>query len=211
LLQSFLRAAKLRRWLAKPDCPPVMKECKALFDKIYLTKVSDSDISGTIGEDTMEPVPAPVDLHAFLKGPKQIIMPARVRHNGIIYSTAKTHKGNSLVQFYPRGNRDSSPIPASIKHIYRDGKKTYLAIHRQLPADNAIIDPFALYPYFPAKIYSSQLSPTLELIQLDWIFSHYAQWNISTDHSVVLSLNRVCVCHLCSRNLTDKYPGIKLF
>jgi len=51
LLRSFLKAAKLRCWLAKPDCPPVMKECKVLFDKIYLPKVSDSDISGTAEEE----------------------------------------------------------------------------------------------------------------------------------------------------------------
>jgi hypothetical protein len=192
LLRSFLKAAKLKRWLAKPDCPPVMKECKVLFDKIYLPKVSDSDVSGTAGEDTIEPVSAPPDLRAFLNGPKQVVMPARVRHNGIMYSTAKTHQGNSLVQFYPHGDRTLSPIPASIKHIYCD-KKTYLAVQRQLPAGNTVVDPFALYPYFPAKLYSSQLSPTLELVQLDWIFSHYARWNFSRDHSVVLSLNRVCV------------------
>jgi hypothetical protein len=82
------------------------------------------------------------------------------------------------VQFYPHGDRTLSPIPASIKHIYRD-KKTYLAVQRQLPAGNTVVDPFALYPYFPAKLYSSQLSPTLELVQLDWIFSHYARWNFS--------------------------------
>ncbi len=212
LLRSFLKAAKLRRWLAKPDCPPVMKECKVLFDKIYLPKVSDSDISGTAGEDTIEPVSAPPDLRAFLNGPKQVVMPARVRHNGIMYSTAKTHEGNSLVQFYPRGDRTLSPIPASIKHIYRDKKKTYLAVQCQLPADNTVVDPFALYPYFPAKLYSSQLSPTLELVQLDWIFSHYARWNFSRDHSVVLSLNRVCVLVniFLRKSLNLEHPGIKL-
>jgi len=203
LLQSFLKAAKLKRWLAKPDCPLVMKECKQLFDKIYSPKKSDTDAIATEDDDIIEPVSAPAELHTFLKGPKQVMMPARAQHNGVMYSTAKTHLGNSLIQFYPRGDTMSPPIPGSIKHIYRDGANTYLAVQRQLPANNAITDPFAHYPYFPAKIYSSQLSQTLELVKLSWIFSHYARWSFTPDYAVVLSLNRVCVflhCHRLSRS-----------
>jgi len=57
-----------------------------------------------------------------------------------MYSTAKTRPRNSLVQFYPRGDRTLSPIPASIKHIYRDKKKTYLAVQWSIPADNLLLD-----------------------------------------------------------------------
>jgi len=84
----------------------------------------------------------------------------------------KPTKAIGLVQFYPRGDRTLSPIPPPLSTSIVD-KKTYLAVQCQLPADNTVVDPFALYPYFPAKLYSSQLSPTLELVQLDWIFSHY--------------------------------------
>jgi hypothetical protein len=68
---------------------------------------------------------------------------------------------------------------------------TYLAIQRQLPASNTVHDPFALYPHFPAKVYAARLSEPLERVELDWIFSHYARWNFSSEYAVVLSLNRV--------------------
>ena len=51
LLQSFLRAANLKHWLAKPDCPAVIKECKALFNKIYAPKVPHSDVGDNSLQD----------------------------------------------------------------------------------------------------------------------------------------------------------------
>ncbi|KAF7296235.1 hypothetical protein HMN09_01092500 [Mycena chlorophos] len=35
LTKSFFRAAALRRWLRRPDCPPVIQEVKSLFDKVF--------------------------------------------------------------------------------------------------------------------------------------------------------------------------------
>ena len=51
LLESFLRAGKLKPWLAKPDCLPVIKECKLLFAKIYAPKVSDGAICDNSSTD----------------------------------------------------------------------------------------------------------------------------------------------------------------
>ena len=50
LLHSFLRAGNLKRWLAKPDCPTVIKECKLLFDKIYFPKVPEDHSSNVHGD-----------------------------------------------------------------------------------------------------------------------------------------------------------------
>ena len=44
LFRSFLRAGKVKRWLAREDCPPAIKECKSLFDKAYQTKPQDTDL-----------------------------------------------------------------------------------------------------------------------------------------------------------------------
>jgi hypothetical protein len=195
LLHSFLRAGNLKRWLAKPDCPAVIKECKILFDKIYAPKVSGDDTSeGAVGINHVNTVAKtiPEDLRLLL-GPlqRQAIMPARLRHHGIIYATSKTHTGNSLVYFYPRGNR-STLVPGSIKYIYQEQDRFLLAVQRQLPASDNASNPYAVYPDFPAKLYSSQLSVELEQVQVDWIYSHYARWNLSATQSVVLSLSRVC-------------------
>ena len=50
--------------------------------------------------------------------------------------------------------------------------------------------------HFSAKMYSSKYSLSLEHVNLNWVFCHYAQWDISPNHSVVLSLTRVsCFFH----------------
>ncbi|KAG6376550.1 hypothetical protein JVT61DRAFT_2546 [Boletus reticuloceps] len=51
-------------------------------------------------------------------------------------------------------------------------------------------DPFSLYPHFPAKLYSSAMLDSLEIIHLAWIVGHFARWAIVDDRVVVLSLCR---------------------
>ena len=165
LLHSFLRAGNLKRWLAKPDCPAVIKECKILFDKIYAPKVSEADTGKeAVDIDHVNTVAKtiPEDLRPLLGvSQRQVIMPARLRHNGIIYATSKTHTGNSLVHFYPQGNR-STLVPGSIKYIYQEQGRSVFAVQWQLPASDDVSDPYAAYSDFPAKLYSSQLSVELE-------------------------------------------------
>jgi hypothetical protein len=133
----------------------------------------------------------PADLRPLLGSLEHhAVMRARIQHNDIIYATSQMHVGNSLVQFYSQGNR-SSLVAGSIKYIYQERGQFVLAIRRQLPIHDAVFDPYAIYPHFPAKLYSSQLSPELERVQIDWIYSHYARWQISTTQSVILSLSRV--------------------
>ena len=194
LLHSFFRAGNLKRWLAKPDCPAVIKECKLLFDKIYAPKVPEDTNEGVMDTNHVntEPKTIPEDLRPLLGlSQRQAIMPARLQHNGIIYATSKMHTGNSLVYFYPGGNR-STPVPGSIKYIYQDQGRFLFAVQRQLLASVDTPNPYAIYPDFPAKLYSSQLSAELEQVQVDWIYSHYARWDFSASQSVVLSLSRVC-------------------
>ncbi|KIJ64132.1 hypothetical protein HYDPIDRAFT_91279, partial [Hydnomerulius pinastri MD-312] len=35
MLQSYLKAAKLRAWLSHPQCPQAVQECKVLLDQAY--------------------------------------------------------------------------------------------------------------------------------------------------------------------------------
>ena len=198
LLHSFLRAGNLKRWLAKPDCPAVIKECKLLFDKIYSQKVPEDHSRDGMHIDDVGTTSntIPINLRPLLAlSQRQIITHARVRHNGVIFATSKTHVGNSLVQFYPQGNR-STLVPGSIKYIYKEHGKFVLAIQRQLPADD-VFDPYAVYPHFPAKLYSSSLSQELERVETDWIYAHYARWKVSSTQSVVLSLSRVRHQYIC--------------
>jgi hypothetical protein len=40
---SFLKDARLRQWINRPDCPTILKECKVLFDKAFGNDVSMDD------------------------------------------------------------------------------------------------------------------------------------------------------------------------
>lgn len=127
-------------------------------------------------------------------GRKQVIMHARHRIKGITYSTAKTHLGNSLILFYPLGNTAEQPVAASISYIYSvdDNSSCVLAVHRQLPLSSHKLDPLKRYPDFPARIYSSKTTETLEVVQPDWVICHFARWSLSEENVIVYSLSRVC-------------------
>ncbi|KAH7902859.1 hypothetical protein BJ138DRAFT_984235, partial [Hygrophoropsis aurantiaca] len=41
MLHSFIKGAKLRAWLSRPECPPTIQECKVLLDQAYGKKGDD--------------------------------------------------------------------------------------------------------------------------------------------------------------------------
>jgi hypothetical protein len=202
MLNSYIRATKLRCWLSRPDCPPVIRECKVLFDRMYAPKSatkSDEELAEDPFDDSVHaPISAtatavPEDLYALIKR-RTAVLRARLRFDGVVYSRASTHVGNSQVFFYPRGDRLSSPIPGSIRHIYASpAGELVLAVQRYIPLgrDDHTIDPFAMYPGFPAKLYSSSLSCHLETVKVAWVVGHFARWKVSSDQAVILSLCRV--------------------
>ncbi|OJA14017.1 hypothetical protein AZE42_11342 [Rhizopogon vesiculosus] len=110
---------------------------------------------------------------------------------------ASIYVENSQVVFYPRGGRLLSPVTGNIQHIYATPTcELVLAVHRHLPLDRRdhhrhVIDPFAVYPDFPAKSSSSSLSGHLENVKVFWVTSHFTQWDISSDPVVIISLLRV--------------------
>ncbi|PPQ89924.1 hypothetical protein CVT25_009725 [Psilocybe cyanescens] len=182
---SFLKVTKLKQWLQRPDCPAFLRECKVVFDKAF----GKSDVQSSPADSAFVVVPS--NLRHLIKGPRVAL---RAYHivNKLTYSRSSTHLGNSLVMFYPKGNRSKRPVPGSIEHIivYPTNKVLY-TIRRQVEAQIGTADPYAEYPHFPAQLYCNQLSDDLEVIQPDWVMSHYVRWNFSKDHCVVLNLSRV--------------------
>jgi hypothetical protein len=194
ILHHFIRAGKLKRWLSRPDCPQAIKECKVLFDKAYDSKVpDDAEINGDVETFHVKASQAvPSDLCQLVKKLK-VGLQARLKLRGIVYSTVSAHVGNSLVYFYPKGNKSSSPVPGSIKYIVSRKGEATLAVRRQLPCNRnqGFVDPFSRYAHFPARLYDSRLSDILEEVKTEWVMCHFARWNISSEHAVVLSLSRV--------------------
>lgn len=185
MLRSYLRGSRLRRWLARPDCPLAIRECKILFDRVFAPTMQES----IIGPDPLINS-VPEDLRSIVSD-SPISFRSNFRYDRHIYSRYQTHLGNSLIHFYPNGSRRLSPIPGSIKYIFHQDGKVSFAVHRHLPAPSNVIDPFRHYPHVQAKLYSSVLNDRLEIIELSSVFGHFARWCMTPELTGVLSLNRV--------------------
>jgi len=104
------------------------------------------------------------------------ILHTTLKFDGIMYSRASTHLGNSQIFFYPQGDQTLTPVPANIKYIYSTLMGELLfAVQRHLPLDHhdCMINPFSIYPDFPAKMYSTELESHLENVKLSWAVSHF--------------------------------------
>jgi len=170
---SYLKAGRLKQWLGQPDSPAFLRECKALFDKVFGERSDNLPAASAFG-------PVPDHLKPVIRG-TQIALRATHIVNGVIYSRSSTHIGNSLIVFYPGGNRSSCAVPGSIQHImFYSNNVVVFVVQRQVSAPPSQLDPYADYPHFPAQIYSNSLSPKLEIVRPDWVVSHYARWAIVT-------------------------------
>jgi hypothetical protein len=183
MLEGFIRGNKLRRWLSRDDCPQAIKECKSLFDE-YVGMPVDTLEDRPVDEQILAP-----ELQQLLQT-RTGILRSRLRYNKIIYATSSTHFGNSLVQFYPGGNMASSPVPGCVQHIVWVKGRPFLLLQQYLQLPKSVIDPYAAYIHLPAKMYSSKLSESLELVELEWVISHVALWPLSHNRVVILSLSR---------------------
>ena len=185
---TFIKAAKLKHWLARPDCPEFLKECKIVFDKAFGSTWTKSD-SEIIAESAFRPVP---DALRGIISERRVALRARHKFDNTFFCRSSTHVGNSLVLFYPGGNRSETPVPGSIEYIVaKPNNNIVYVVRQQLPAPPGALDPFRFYPHFPAKIYSRELSKQRQVVQPDSVLSHYARWNFDKDRAVVLTLSRV--------------------
>jgi hypothetical protein len=177
MINSFIRASRLKSWLERPCCPPAILKCKMLLDKMDYTNSLDyyehKDQNATSNLLT-----------------ENISYPAIYRQGKFVYGKSSTHLGNSLVQFYPDGERNMSPIPGCIQSIELAGNNVFFHVLRLQPI-NEDLDPFRHYPYIQMKTYSSTWVDEVERIPFSWILSHIALYPLSSaDLVVVVSLHR---------------------
>jgi hypothetical protein len=188
MLSSFTRAAKLKRWLARPDCPQVLKECKHLFDKAFGV-FTNTDLEEDLAESAFGPVPQAL---RSIVPDRKVALRARHKFDNVFFCRNSTHLGNSLVLFRPHGKPTTPLVPGTIEYIVvRPDSSVLYAVRRQLPAPPGTIDPFLPYPHFHASIYSTLLSDVLEAVSPEWVLCHYARWNMDENRAVVLTLSRV--------------------
>ncbi|KAJ7767496.1 hypothetical protein DFH07DRAFT_736799 [Mycena maculata] len=161
LTRSFLCGALLRRWLRRSDCPEIIQQFKAIFDRAFAPP------SEAVDGDR-----------------------AQYMFNGTSFSRVSMHFGNSLVLYYPSASA-SMPIPGSIERIVSHGMETSFSIRRQARLPHGQSDPFLqYYPYFPAQTYSSKMQNTTDTVQPSMILSHCAHFEFTGDRAVVVNLSR---------------------
>ena len=104
LLTSFLKVSKIRRWLTNPQAPPIIQEIQSLYDHIYTH--NSTDAADTVNDKDKLPTQGlaglaiPKDLQPLLcPSDIEIHLQARLKQEGVIYLTSKTHKGNSQIFF----------------------------------------------------------------------------------------------------------------
>lgn len=191
LLRSYIKAAKLKYWLNRPSCPPVFREVKWLFDKFVSPSINANPSDGCQGHPMASTIKEviPEDLRQLIQL-RRAVLHARTFHEGSIYTRDSTHVGNSLILYYPDGLRNVQPIPGTIKYIFETERGVCFAMQHHLPSDSHS-DPFRHYPHFPARLFSSALTQHLTIVMPEWVVSHFARWNFSAQHIVVVSLSRV--------------------
>ena len=103
LLDSFLKASKLKHWLAQTDCPQVFQEIRELFERVYAPKTHNSNEDMRDNSKVSTPMRnAPVNLKCLLgHNCEKVSMQARLRCNGVLYSVNSTHAGNGQIYFIP--------------------------------------------------------------------------------------------------------------
>jgi hypothetical protein len=135
-------------------------------------------------------VSVPDDLRPLVSVAKVCLM-ATVQHCGLRFSRSSTHLGNSLIQFYPAGRTSSETVPGCIKYIYRTQGGISFAVQRHLDVNPDTANPWASYPHFPGRLYSKSLADKLEPVAPDWVVSHFVRYQVSPEHTLVLSLDTV--------------------
>lgn len=169
ILKSFMRGANLRRWLARKDCPEVIRQFKRVFDLAFTPRTVREQNDTVAGNDREK-------AHFFF--------------NGVNFSRASTHLGNSLVIYYPPGA--STAVAGRIEKIEVVNNKATFVIRRQKPLPANQSDPFKAFPHFPATTYSSKMSDAApDKVQPSSVISHCARFEFSNDRAVILNLSRV--------------------
>lgn len=187
MLQSWIKGSKFRSWATRPDGPPVLRECKTIFEKMNGVVPDTLPDSDSFVENTIQGHPV-----SRLLGMSKVASTATIRHNGVYFSRFSQHVGNSHVMVSRPGSL--RPYPARIVWIYTADDKIQLAIQRQKEAPRGIWSNLSRrFCDVPIKLYSAEFHTALQSINLSDVASHYARWDIGghANLSFVLDLSKV--------------------
>lgn len=207
LVETFLRGASLRKWLADKQHPEALKVISDLLNKtlppekgLNREKTLEENNTNAMEIDVEEPVEnveiSPLHV-ARLKAANQrraisIKLYKRFRINGVAYSIHDSHPGNSVIQ-YRVSNASSRYEIGEIQQIILDSDILYLSVKRHKCLPPGVIDPFTRYQDFPAALFSADLMHEEDLIEAARVVSHVARCKVKyckVNCAVLVSLNR---------------------
>ncbi len=170
-----MKAANLRRYLSRPECPQHVREFKRLLDKALPPKDQREM------KFEADPPMLTQTSHAYYT------------YHNVIYSQASTHLGGSLVCYYPHSASSELRV-GSIQDIRSEHGQVVFKIQRQEPLPSSKYDPFQRYPDFLATTFSSRMvDGTLDSVHPKLVRSHVARYEFSDERAVILDLCRVSI------------------
>jgi|SRR6188768_3062450 len=204
-----MRSANLRGLLLKAECPPAIKNCSSIFEKlvdpdIRSTLLSDiTEFAITNGDELPEealgglsPLKEPVyrALCTFFgnSAPRAAKSLSYFTINARTFSIMSRHKGNSSVLIRQAATPKAESLPAHIEEIIQTSSKDVLFAVRYYKKRVAS-DPFPQYPVLRSSMWLLDLGQ-LVIVRPKDIECHFASLAINRDGLAcvaVISLARV--------------------
>lgn len=195
---TFVRASNLKRWLSRFDESSLIAVFKRkVFDPFFKPKGNSGESLSDELVSAATYVSVPRDLQPLAQaGSSKIILKAFHHAHDVAYWRASSKAGKSLICFLPGGLVKTNLVYASIKYIFVKEGRVRFAVHRQMDAQG-IDDPFAEFPDFPCKIFSSTLSIDLEEVEVDWVLGTYLRYEWPELPGYVIAESFLRVCTFC--------------
>jgi len=164
-----MRGANLRRWLDRRDCPELLRQFHRLYS-IHVANKTDPRDPETKYSSRLER--------------------AHFNYEGMHFSRASTHLGNSLVSFDFNGATRFGSIE---KIQVTEGQNVQFVVRSQQPLPPGVSDPFKRFINFPARLCSAKMASDTVLIEPKQVMGHYARYIWKKEFAVVLELSRVWI------------------
>jgi len=227
IAHSWFRSTYFHAMFSKANCPQAIRNCAEMFNNLVQLQSRNSlAINMWLSpheEDNDVDVDEPIEDELNFNGPTiqldpdtcqalaqklpRILVPTTAfqltcfTRDGINYCIKDVHEGNSGVL-----SKDSqSPycfeqilaFPEDVMNTTVQGLWFVIWCHR---SPNIWIDPYGQYPLLQAKLWSTQLESTVDVLKPTEIDSHFAKCVIQWEGQEVISLAHVCLdCFLNSK------------
>ncbi|PPQ82520.1 hypothetical protein CVT24_006403 [Panaeolus cyanescens] len=214
MTRAFNYAANLRGMLEKPQCPQIIRDCKAIFRKfadphIRSTLLTDASTFASLFEEAQTEnstpsndgwdeelaIPMPANLtrilahHLPYPPPKRTILLRALPISGLRYTLPALHHGNSLVLVKSGPRSYAAQIESIVRFRSGTTVETRLIVRPFLPVDESK-DIYSGYPILGAKMWKTEFGE-VNVVEPRQIISHFACLNLNDEEMVAIDLSRV--------------------